>query len=84
MKKLFLAFVLACVVALSFSASAFSTVNVSVITESTQESDLFIEGQGFEPLTEMVQVAWRNYYGQLQWRIWSITNGKWLTEWENA
>ena len=85
MKKLFMVFVLACVVALSFSvsASAFAVVDVQVITESTQESELFTEGQGFEPFTEMVQVYWRNYFGQLQWRVWSITNGKWLTEWEN-
>ena len=81
MKKIFLTLVLACVFALSFSASAFTIVDVPVIAESTQESELLIEGQGFEPLTEMVQVVWRNYFGQLQWRVWSVTNGKWLTEW---
>jgi len=33
------------------------------------------------PRTEMTQIYWRNYQGVLQFRVWSITNGRWLTDW---
>ena len=41
------------------------------------------DGIEFTPFTEMTQIVWRNYQGQLQFRVWSITNGRWLTDWVN-
>jgi len=40
-----------------------------------------VEWQEITPHTEMTRIYWRNYGGQIQWRVWSITNGRWMTEW---
>ena len=33
---------------------------------------------------EETQIYWRTMNGRLQFRVWSITNGRWLTDWTNA
>jgi len=39
--------------------------------------------QDVMPLTEMTEIFWRTYHGQLQFRVWSLTNGRWITDWVN-
>ena len=36
------------------------------------------------PMAEETMWYFRNYYGQLQKRLWSITEEKWLTDWMPA
>ena len=36
------------------------------------------------PMAEETMWYFRNYNGQLQKRLWSITEGKWLTDWINV
>lgn len=80
MKKRVLAFLLVVVMVLSFSLPVMATSEAIIaepinITSTTQE---------ISPHTEMTQIFTRNYNGVLQWRVWSITNARWLTEWANV
>jgi len=36
------------------------------------------------PLTEYTRIYWRNLNGVLQFRVWGITSGRWITDWINA
>lgn len=38
---------------------------------------------GIETHAEQTEWRYRKYNGQRQRRLWSITEGKWLTDWEN-
>ena len=78
MKKGFTAFLLAGVIALSFA------VPVAATEVTAAEPINPVAEQGISPHTEMTQIAWRTYHGQLQFRVWSITNGRWLTDWTNV
>jgi len=89
-KKGLMAFLLVCVMTLSFAVSvAASEVFESeptnavavVVVEPTNEA---AEYEEIMPMFEFTRTYWRNYGGQLQWRIWSITNGRWLTEWADV
>jgi hypothetical protein len=40
--------------------------------------------QTITPHTEMTRAYWRTFNGRLQFRIWSMTNGRWLTDWTDA
>jgi hypothetical protein len=51
-----------------------------VVTEQINQ----IEFLPVAPTTEMTRIYWRTYDGQLQFRVWSITNGRWITDWTNA
>lgn len=51
----------------------------TVITESTN----IVTEQEITPRTNMTRIYFRNYGGVIQFRVWSITNGKWMTEWAN-
>jgi len=35
------------------------------------------------PFTEYTRIYWRNLNGVLQFRVWGITSGRWLTDWIN-
>jgi hypothetical protein len=64
--------------ALSFSIPAMAA-------EATATQQLCeAETQEIAPFTEMTQTVWRNYGGVIQMRVWSITNGRWLTDWISA
>jgi len=39
--------------------------------------------QGITPLSEQTRIYWRMYHGALQFRVWGMTSGRWLTEWTN-
>lgn len=74
MKKRLMSFLLVGVMAffvvpaLTTTVSAAETMNVAI------EQDI-------SPHTEMTRIALRTYNGVLEFRVWSITNGRWLTEW---
>jgi len=36
------------------------------------------------PLTEYTRIYWRTWNGNLQFRVWGITSGRWITDWINA
>ena len=70
MKKRLLAFLLIFVMALSFAVPALAV-------GGTFENPEVIEGG------EETQIFWRTMNGVLQYRVWSITYGYWLTDWIN-
>jgi len=35
------------------------------------------------PHSEQTRIYFRNVDGQLQFRVWGITSGRWLTDWTN-
>ncbi|MCL2373170.1 MAG: hypothetical protein FWC78_07185 [Defluviitaleaceae bacterium] len=90
MKKGLIAFLLVCVMTLSFSVSVAASEGITLELTNTTElvmtapMDEAAEYEEIAPMTEFTRTYWRNYGGQLQWRVWSMTNGRWLTEWANA
>lgn len=82
MKKLFVAFLLAGVMMLSFAVPTIATeAIISPTTYVTTGQASIAEGQEITPFTEMTRIYWRNATGGVQFRVWSITNGRWLTPW---
>ena len=80
MKKKIIACLFACAMALTFAMPVMATdvtvaAPVDVVTEVEQE---------VAPFSEMTQIVFRTYGGVLQFRVWSITNGRWLTPWTNV
>ena len=75
MKKRLMTFLLISVMALSFAVPVMAT------EASTAEPINATTEQEITPFTEMTRMYWRNHQGQLQWRVWSMTNGRWLTDW---
>lgn len=76
MKKIFVIFLLICIMAFSFAipvmaSDAVAKPPISAIVEQVEIS----------PFTEFTQIFWRNHQGQLQMRVWSLTYGRWLTDW---
>jgi len=55
---------------MALEAVAVEPVAVTTVTE-----------QEITPRTNMTRTYWRTYNGQLQMRVWSITNGRWMTDW---
>ena len=67
---------------LFISLMAFSFAIPAMATEATVPQQVSeVEAQEIVPLTEMTRLYWRTYHGVLQMRVWSITNGRWLTDW---
>lgn len=77
MKKKLAMFLLVGVMALSFFAVPAMAADV-IATEPA------VEVQEIAPLNEATQTHWRIYDGRLQFRIWGVTNGVWLTPWTFA
>jgi len=64
---------------------AFSFAIPAMATEATATQQVSeAEAQEIVPLTEMTRLYFRWYGGVLQMRVWSITNGRWLTDWISA
>ena len=76
MKKRLMVCLLTCVMALSVAVPAMAEVEATTI-----EQIYTVAEQEIVPATEMTRIYWRNHYGVLQFRVWSITNGRWITEW---
>lgn len=79
MKKRFTAFLLVCVMMLPLAVPVMAT---GVDAKSPINVEVgYVE---ITPFIEFTQIYWRIYHGQLQFRVWSLTNGIWLTPWTNA
>ena len=83
MKKKLIICILICVMALSYTNPVMAT-NV-VVAESLAVNTELAETaeQEIAPFNEMTRIYVRTYHGVLQFRVWSITNGRWLTDWTN-
>lgn len=78
MKKRLLVLLFICMMSLPFAIPVIANeavANEPVIVEVGEENTIN---------TEMTRIYYRNYHGVLQWRLWGITSGKWLTEWANV
>ena len=79
MKKVFLTFLLVCIIAVSFNVTAMA--NDTILIEPI---NVYVEQQEVEPFSEH---TWFYYRwcpcgcARLQWRVWGMTSGRWLTEW---
>jgi len=76
-KKRLLALLLTFVVILSSVAPVMAVQSITVEPVSAVEYEI-------SPHTEMARVYWRTYHGNLQWRLWSITNARWMNDWTDA
>ena len=79
MKKRFMVCLFVMLMALSFAVPAMAAdVSISIV-------DVVEEGMAeVTPFTEMTQIYLRwapSDPTRLQFRVWSITNGRWLTDW---
>lgn len=79
MKKKLLVCLFACAMALSFAVPA-----VAAGVDFVEPASESILEQEIAPFNEEVQIAFRTYHGVLQWRLWSVTRGRWITEWTNV
>ena len=77
MKKRLLICLFACMMVLSFAVPAMAA-EVVPATEVAYDN---VE-QGIVPFNELTRIYARvTPAGLLQLRVWSITNGRWLTDW---
>ena len=78
MKKRLIACIFICVIALTF------TVPVLATDFAVTEPVNLVTEQGYEEITpfhEVTKIYIRTYGGVLQFRIWGVTSGRWLTPW---
>ena len=74
MKRKILVCVLVCVMALSFAVPALAVPAYEAGSLAYEE---------IVPISEETRIYWRIFNGQLQYRVWGITSGRWLTDWTN-
>ena len=84
MKKRLLICVLICAMALALMVPAMAS-SADTVAAPTYVSD----SPGYEELApnavELTRIYWRTITGgQLQFRVWGITSGRWLTDWTNV
>lgn len=75
MKKVIAVILLICVMTMSFVAPLMATE-----VRASQPTSV-ATGQEITPFTNMTRIYYRNHNGRLQFRVWSITNGRWMTPW---
>ena len=75
MRKRFLVCLFACAMALSF---AIPVMAVDVVDKEPVSAVVYEE---IAPFNEVTQIFFRTYHGVLQMRVWSVTRGRWLTDW---
>ena len=78
LKNRLMAFLLVCVMALSFAVPTMATIETVAVEPKYVSAE-----QEIVPFTEFTQIFWRTYNGQLQFRVWSLTFGRWNTDWTN-
>lgn len=76
MKKRLLVSLLISVLILSFATPVMAITDVTSV-----ESMNIVAEQEISPFTEMTRIYLRTYNGNIQWRLWGMTSGRWLTEW---
>ena len=74
-KKKLITCLFACIAVFLFSVPVMAT-EVAVVEPANAEAK-----QEITPFNEMTQIFFRTYGGVLQFRVWSITNGRWITDW---
>ncbi|MCL1884240.1 MAG: hypothetical protein FWF81_10900 [Defluviitaleaceae bacterium] len=72
MKKKLVTFLLVCIMSLSFAVPVMATEVIQKYEAAEQ---------GIVPFTEQTRMYFRWHNGNLQSRVWSITNGRWMTDW---
>jgi len=76
MKKAFIALLLISTMAMPFAVPAMA--NTVVAEEAVKEATY----QEIVPLTEKTRIYHRMSNGRLQFRVWGMVSGRWLTEWQ--
>jgi len=75
----FLIFVMALMLAIPAFATPAMVVDVPVVATQAEVEEP-MESRG----TEFTRIYWRTTStGQLQFRVWGMTSGRWLTDWTN-
>ena len=78
MKKRLIVCLLVCMMALSFAIPA-KAAEVAAVAETVYEN---VE-QEITPFNEVTRIYMRvTLEGRLQVRVWSVTRGRWITDWE--
>jgi len=80
MKKKLVVCFFVMVMALSFAVPVMAADVLPVAAVDVVESDL-VE---ITPFNEMTRIYWRwapHNPERLQFRVWSVTNGRWITDW---
>jgi len=75
MKRSLVAFLLTSMMMLSLAVPVFAAD--AVVAEPTNA----VLEQEVSPRHEFTRLYFRTYGGVLQMRVWSITNGRWITDW---
>lgn len=61
-----------------------AVVSPAALAEGQGSPTAFLETQSISPRAEQTKTYYRTLSnGQVQYRVWSITQGKWLTDWIN-
>ena len=81
MRKKLITFLCASIMSLSFVIPALAMETVTTVAVEPVNASAV---QEISPFHEFTQFYWRWHNGQLQFRVWSITNGIWLTPWTDA
>jgi len=76
MKKVLVTILLISVMAISFAVPTMA--NTAVAEETVKEASY----QEIVPLTEKTKIYHRWATGGLQFRVWGMVSGRWLTEWQ--
>jgi hypothetical protein len=80
--KRLMAILFVCVMTLSFAVPVMAHEAVMVQpTNVVVESVSATAEQEVSPFHEFTRIYWRWSNGVLQFRVWSMTNAIWLTEW---
>ncbi len=53
----------------------------AVTIDSNASNAIYQTTQSITPYAEVTQYYYRTYLGRQQYRIWSVTYAKWLTDW---
>ena len=78
MKKRLLVCLFACMMISSFAIPVMAS---EVATAKPIIAEMEVE---ISPFNEQTRIYFRTYNGVLQFRVWSITNGRWITDWANV
>ena len=82
MKKRLLVFLLASLMLISLAVPAMAVDAISVPPAGISEHELMEKaGIEMELRSEQTQIHWRTFNGVLQFRVWGLTSGRWLTDW---
>jgi len=76
MKKKLIVCLIVSVIAL---LSAFPVMAADVTV--SEPVNIVVEYAEITPFNDLTRIYFRTYGGELQFRVWSITRGRWITEW---